>query len=439
MLSRMLYLEIAIVALLMVVNAFFAMSELAVVSSRRIRLQALVREGHHGARAALRLLEDPTRFLSTVQVGITLIGIFAGAFSGAMLADPLAAWLSQWTFMAEHAETVAIAAIVIVITYLSLVVGELVPKRVALGHPERIAARVAPVMEKITWLAGPLATLLKISVDAILRPFNLHKRRDSSITEEDIRALIAEGTRAGVFVQKEREMIDAVLRLADRKVSALMTPRQDVVWLDERASHEEIAAELDRSRHSRLPVCRGTLDEPIGIVHAKDLLRTIIRGEQVSLAEAAVPPLVVPERLPAFRLLDLFRRERVHMALVVNEYGSTEGIVTHGDFLQSIAGGLPELGEQEPPGLFRRKDGTWLVDGGVRVDLFEDRLGVDGLREGGDFDTMAGFVLFRLGRIPSIGDTFDSTGGRFEVVDMDGRRVDTILFTPPAIPPPPDA
>jgi putative hemolysin len=426
----MMIVEIAVVAALIACNAFLAMSELAVVSSRRSRLQSMVRHGHRGARSAVRLLDDPTGFLSTVQAGITMVGILAGAFSGATLAAPFADWLGQWAFAARHAETIAIGLIVLVITYVSLIVGELVPKRIALSNPERIAALVAPAMLRAAQLAAPVVWLLRRSTEALLRPFGLGGARQLNVTEDEVRMMIAEGTRAGVFMPKEREMIDGVLRLADRKVSALMTPRQDVVWLDEQSPPDEIAAEIAAAPFSRLPVCRGTLDDPVGIVHAKDLVRAALRGEPLDLAAAMIAPLVVPERLPALRLLEMFRHEQMHIALVVDEYGSTEGIVTLADVLQSITGGLPELGDEPPAGLFRRQDGSWLIDGALLIDMFEDRVGVRGLRDEDGFDTMAGFVLHRMGRLPAVGDSFEAFGGRFEVVDMDGRRVDTILYAP---------
>jgi putative hemolysin len=426
----MIVVEIVVVVALIAVNAFLAMSELAVVSSRRSRLQSMARNGHRGAKAAVRLLEDPTGFLSTVQVGITMVAILAGAFSGATLAEPFAEWLRRWPFAARYAEPIAIGLIVLAITYASLIVGELVPKRIALTNPERIAAFVAPIMMRAAQLGAPVVWLLRRSTETVLRPFRLGGARETNVTEDEVRMMIAEGTRAGVFMPKEREMIDGVLRLADRKVSAIMTPRQDVVWLDEGSAPEDLAAGIAAARFSRLPVCRGTLDDPIGIVHAKDLIRAALRGEPLDLAAAMIAPLVVPERLPALRLLEMFRHEQMHIALVVDEYGSTEGIVTLADVLQSITGSLPELGEEPPAGLFRREDGSWLVDGALLIDVFEDRVGVRGLDDEDGFDTMAGFVLHRLGRLPAVGDSFEAFGGRFEVVDMDGRRVDTILYAP---------
>jgi putative hemolysin len=406
------------------------MSELAVVSSRRSRLQVLVRNGRQGARAAVRLNESPTRFLSAIQIGITLVGVFAGAFSGVTLSEPVAAWLSQWPPVAAYAEPISIGSIVAVVTYVSLVIGELVPKSVALRQPERIATLVAPTMESFVRFARPFTWLLEVSTDALLRPLGLTGKRESTVTEDEVRALIAEGTRAGVFVPKEREMIDGVLRLADRRVGAIMTPRQDIVWLDSSVDHENLVAEIINTSHTRLLVCDGSLDELLGIAHTRDLMRVALLGETINLRALALEPIVVPERLQALSLLDLFRRGRLHIAVVVDEYGSTEGIVTLSDVLRSIAGSFPETGDQQAPSLYRRDDGSWVVDGGLPVDDFEHAVGVHGLREDADFETIGGFVLHRLGRIPVVGDRFDAARGRFEVIDMDGRRIDTVLYTP---------
>jgi putative hemolysin len=429
----MIGLEILVVGALILVNGFLAMSELAIVSVRRSRLQSLLRRGARGAKgasAALRLREDPTRFLSTVQVGITLVGIVAGAFGGATLSGPLAGWLDRGALPSEYAEPLAFGLIVVAITYVSLIFGELVPKRIALSHPAGIAAAVGPAMERLARIAGPVGWLLQASTEAVLRPFGLTGRPDSTVTEDEVRALIAEGTRVGVFLRNEQEMIEGVLRLADRKVSALMTPRHEVVWIDEHAPAADIAEQLTGQRFSRFPVCSGTLDEPVGIVHTKDLVREALRGRPFELTRAMLPALVVPEGLRALKLLDMFRRERLHMAIVVDEYGSTQGVVTLADILQSITGGLPELGEDSPPGIARREDGSWLVDGALPVDVFEYQMGIQGLRADGDFETMAGFVLHRFGHLPAAGEHFEAFGGRFEVVDMDGWRVDAILFTP---------
>lgn len=425
----MVLIEIAVLLMLIFFNAVLAMSELAVVASRRSRLKKLVRDGHRGARMALQLIEDPTRFLSTVQLGITLVGILAGAFSSTTIAVHMAAALEHVPAVAPYARTLAIAIIVPAVTYLSLVVGELAPKRIALHSPERIAARLAPSMQLLARLASPAVWVLKASTEMITTAIGLRGTRSLTVSEDEVRLLIAEGTRAGVFMPREREMIDGVLRLADRSAHAVMTPRVDVAWLEENATTEEIAAFVSVKRLSRIPVCRGNIDNPLGVVHAKDLIGAGLRGEPIRLSDFIVAPLVVPETVSVLTLLDLFRRRGLHMAIVVDEYGSTEGIVTLADVLRSVTGELPEIGEDTEPGLQRQDDGSWLVDGGYPIDEFEEQVGLKGLR-GGEYDTVAGWVLHRLGRVPSAGDGFDTQSGRFEVIDMDHLRIDKLLFVP---------
>lgn len=426
----MISVELVVIVILIALNAVLAMSELSVVSSRRSRLQSLVKKRHRGARAALKLLDDPTAFLSTVQIGITMIGVLAGAFSGATLADELGAWLDSFPFIAPYGNPVAIACIVLVVTYFSLVAGELVPKRIAMSDPERIASTLAPFMRSLARFAAPAVWLLRLSTESILKLFGLARERELTVTEDEVRMLVAEGTREGVFMPKEREMIEGVLRLADRTVRAIMTPRTEVIWLDVTASAEDIVEQLDKRRLSRFPVCRETIDNPLGIVHMKDLVRTSLRGEPVSLRESLVPPLVVLDGTPVLKLLDSFRREGLHMAIVVDEYGATQGVVTLADIIEAVAGALPEVGNDLAMALVKRDDGSWLVDGSVAIDEFEDRVGLTGLRGSRTFDTVAGYALYRLGRLPSVGDTFTDRTGHYEIVDMDGRRIDRLVFTP---------
>jgi putative hemolysin len=426
----MLAAEIAVVLLLMLVNGLLAMAELAVVSSRRSRLQSLHQDGRQGAQVVLRLLDDPTTFLSTVQIGITLVGVLAGAFSGATLAERLGEWLDRFSLIAPHGGGVAFALVVIVVTYLSLVIGELVPKRIALTDPERVAAAIAPAMEVLARVASPAVWVLKGATEGLLRSLGLGAARDTTISEDEIRVLITEATMAGVFMPKEREMIEGVLRLADRSVRAIMTPRAEVAWLEEKAGAAEILQMLRDRRLSRFPVCRETLDHPLGIVHMKDIVRAAVAGEPIDLTALMVPPPVVIEGTPVLRLLESFRTEGVHMAIVVDEYGAVQGVVTPVDVLESVAGELPEQGEAREQTITKRADGSWLVDGSVAIDEFEDRVGARGLRGSNSFNTVAGYALFRFGRLPIVGDAFDDRFGRFEVVDMDGRRIDKILFQP---------
>jgi putative hemolysin len=435
----MVYIELFVILALIVLNGALAMSEMAVVSSRRARLDTMAASGSRGARIALRLIDDPNRFLSTVQIGITLVGILAGAFGGATLAGRLGTWLDRFPVVAPHGDALAIAIVVPAITYLSLIVGELVPKRIALANPERVASALAPSMNALSRFAAPAVWLLRDSTDAVLGLLGLSGTRDTAVTEEEVRSMITEGTQAGIFVPQEREMIEGVMRLADRTVRAVMTARTDIVWIDIEDTHDEILRTLTEARHSRLLVCRGSTDEPVGVVHTKDLLPAALRRETIDLEAHLVPPLVVPDRTPALRLLDLFRKEGVHMAVVVDEFGSTQGVVTPTDVLEAIAGELPELGEEPELELVRRDDGSWLVDGLVPIDEFEDRMGLKDLREGHDFQTVAGFVLHHLGHLPNIGEALEVRDLRFEVVDMDGRRIDRILVSGPAVEAPEEA
>jgi putative hemolysin len=422
--------EILVLLVLVLANALLAMSEMAVVSSRRSRLQELVKKRHRGARIAMRLLEKPTDFLSTVQVGITLIGVLAGAFSGATLAGQFGAWLDQWPLIAPYGQPTAIAVVVLCFTYVSLIIGELVPKRIALNDPERVASALAPLMRGVARVATPAVWLLRLSTEGLLRVLGLERDRALTVTEDEVRMLVAEGTRSGVFVPKEREMIEGVLRLADRTARAIMTPRTEVVWLDINSTAADIVAQLDARRLSRFPVCRETIDHPVGIVHMKDLARAALAGRAVSLEESMLQPLVVLDGTPVLKLLEGFKREGMHMALVVDEYGATQGVVTLADIIEAVAGALPEAGSELESALVKRSDGSWLVDGSVGIDEFEDRLGVSGLRGSRTFDTVAGYALFRLGRIPVVGDTFTDRTGHYEIVDIDGRRIDKLVYRP---------
>jgi putative hemolysin len=431
----MLYLEIVVLLVLIVLNGLLAMSELAVVSSRRARLERMAASGDRGARAALRLVADPGRFLSSVQIGITLVGIFAGAFGGATVAARIGRWLNGFPGVAPNGEEIAFVLTVVAVTYLTLIVGELVPKHIALANPERIAARIARPMQILARVAGPAVWLLKISTESVLALLGLKDVRRQPITEEELKSMIAEGTRAGVFVPEEQGMIEGVLRLADRQVRAVMTPHTDLFWIDVTGAPEAIVAKLHENRHSRILLCEGSIDRPIGVVHTRDLVPLPGIVGAADLRRVMVAPLVVPETMPVLRLLDRFRREGVHMAIAVDEYGLTEGIVTPTDVLEAIAGDLPERGEIAAPTIVERADGSWLVDGMMPLDEFEDRTGLHDLDGDGTFHTVAGFVLHRLGHLPGIGESFEYRGARFEIIDLDGRRIDKLIVYPATIEP----
>jgi putative hemolysin len=427
-------LEIVIIVALTLLNGVFAMSELAVMSSRRTRLQAMAEQGSGGARTALRLIDDPSRFLSTVQIGITMVGIVAGAYGGATLGERLGSWLDSFPALAGYGQTVGIVSVIVIITYLSIVLGELIPKRIALLSPERTATLVAGPMSSLSRVTAPFVWLLGASTDVILKLLGLHGVREETVTEEEVRSMITEGTQTGVFDPREKEMIDGVLRLADRTVRSIMMPRPDVVWLDADDAADTLIETIRTSGHSRFPVARGNLDELVGIVHNRDLLEFAFQGKALDLAALARKPMVVHDGTPILKLLDLMKGSGLHMAVVVDEYGSIEGIVTITDILESIAGDLPEPGEAAEADAVRRDDGSWLVNGWMPVDAFEDAVGVRGLRDRGSFDTLAGFVLQGIGHIPTPGEWFEHDGVRFEVMDMDGRRIDKVLVTPPSEP-----
>lgn len=424
--------ELLFIFFLILLNGAFAMSELAVVSSRRARLKRMVTRGSRGASAALRLIDDPSRFLSTVQIGITLIGIGAGAYGGATIGEEFGAWLNlSFPALAPYGEAIGMGLVIMAITYLSLIFGELVPKRLALHNPERIAVIVAPPMLWLSKAAAPLVWFLKVSIDAILRLLKRDMPRENTVTEDEVKSLITEGTQSGIFVPQEREMIEGVLRLADRTVRMIMTPRNEVVWLDVNADPKLIQRQIAESGFSHFPVCRGALDELIGIVHAKDLLDATLRGEPLTVAKYIHEPMVVPESTPSLRLLEQFKKTGVHIAVVVDEFGMVEGVATLTDIMESIVGELTEKGEKPTLETVQREDGSWLVDGMMPIDEFEDRVGLHGLKSTGKFETVGGFVLHVLGHFPVTGEHFMYEGTRFEVVDMDGHRVDKVLVHPP--------
>lgn len=419
--------DIAILFMLIAVNGLFAMAEMAVVSSRQTRLEQLADEGSRGARAALRLLDHPTRFLSSVQIGITLIGVLAGVYSGVTFAEPLGDWLSRWDALAPWADTGAYVVVVVGVTYLSVVLGELVPKRWALAHPEGTAALLAPLLEGVAWFSAPLVWLLQRSTDLLLRLLGLDKAQRTAVSEEEIRAMIAEGTRTGVFHQQEHRMIEGVLRLADRNVRSVMVPRGDVVWLDLDDSREALWRLVQASGHSRYLVCRGEIDELIGVARATEVIDWLHAKTADDLAQRVATPLVVQETTTVLRLLELFREAALQMAIVVDEHGSIEGVVTPADVLRAIAGELPDSSGPDVPEAVRRDDQSWLLDGRLPIDEAQRLLERDDMASGDDYTTVAGFVLAQLGRLPETAESFVWKDLRVEVVDMDGRRIDKLL------------
>ncbi len=424
----MIWQEIFIVLLLILLNGFFALSELAIVSSRRARLQQYAEEGRRGAIAAIKLVDDPTGFLSAVQVGITLIAILLGAYGEATLAAPLAAALEPLAYIGRNAGAVSTAIVIVSITFTSLIAGELVPKRLALRNPERLACIVAPAMRFLSRVALPVIWLLRRITEFALRLFEAPAADDTRFTEEEVKTLIAEGTEAGVFAPAEREMLEGVLRIADRTVRSIMTPRPDVVWLDLDESIDAVVKTIAESGHSRFPIARDDVDNIIGIVQAKDLFEMSCRGNDLDLRGAARDPIYIHEGTPILKLLESFRASTVHMAVVLDEHGTVQGIVTPTDILAAIAGDFPEREGEEEPSAVMRADGSWLLDGQMPVYEVERKLELKGLSAiDEEYTTLAGFVLTQLGHIPVPGEAFDWNNWRFEVVDLDGRRIDKVL------------
>jgi putative hemolysin len=420
-------LEMLIVLGLVLLNGYFAMSELAVVSARPARLETLARKGGRSARLALALARDPGRMLSTVQIGITLVGIVAGAFGGAALAEPLDNTLARVPGLAPFSAEIAYTSVVIGITYLSLIIGELVPKQLALRAPERVATVVAPVIDLLSRISTPAVWLLDASSRLVLRLLGSEAQPRETVTEEEVRTLIAEGTRTGVFHREEQEMIGRVLRLADRPVRAIMTPRAELVWLNVDDDPAEIARVIRESGHSRFLVGKGGLDDVLGIVHVRSLLDACLAGRTMDLRAAVRPALVLHDNMPVLRALEALRQARVSMALVVDEYGEVEGVVTVEDVLEAVVGDMPKHRLREEPAIIRREDGSLLMDGLLPLDELKLALGFESLPGERTYHTLGGFILAQLGRVPKEGQTLAYSGWRFEVVDMDGRRIDKVL------------
>jgi putative hemolysin len=419
-------LELLLVLVLILINGVLAMSELAVVSARRSRLKAMAERNVPGAKRALKLASDPGRFLSTVQIGITLVGILAGAFSGATLGNRLAEWITGLGITPGLASALGFGLVVTLITYLSLVIGELVPKQLALRHAERLACFVAPAMTVLARVASPFVSLLDQSGRLVLKLFGPRHVGERQVTEEEIRVLVAEAESAGIIEPEEGRMISAVMRLGDRPVRSVMTPRTEVDMVDLSDSPAEIKRTITESVHSRIPAHDGNPDEIIGVIHAKDMLDAYIKRRKVDPRRFVRTAPVIPDKTDALEVIEKFKNSDVHMGLVHDEYGHFEGVVTSADVLEAIAGAFRTLEGEPEPNAVQRDDGSWLLSGTMPVEELTDITAI-ALPQRRDFHTLAGFVLEQLGHIPELGETFDSGDWRFEIIDLDGRRIDKVL------------
>lgn len=416
--------QILVIFLLILLNGLFAMSETAVFASRRARLKHLANEGDAKARKALGLAENPNRFLPTVQLGITLIGVLAGAFGGALIAGAMAAQMGRVPFLAPYAHPISLAVVVVLITYFSMLIGELVPKRVALQNPERIASGIAGLMSFISRALTPIVWFLGKSTDLVLRFLRIKPNKEPPVTEEELQVLLEQGTQAGVFEEAEQDMVEGVFSLGDRRVNALMTPRNEIVWLDVNDSAAEIRRKIADSPYSRYPVCVDSLDHILGVVKVKDVLLADVQdGKQ--LKQLVRPALFIPETAFGSRALEMFKGGKAEIVLIVDEFGVVQGLLTLSDIMEEIVGDL-EVGE---PQATQRQDGSWLLDGMLPVDEFKDIFKIEQLPDEEEYETLGGFVMMYLGRIPLTDEQFEWKGLRFEIEDMDDKRVDKILVT----------
>ncbi len=428
-----LLLEFSIIFLLILFNGLFSMSETAIVSARKARLQQMADEGNGRAAAALALANNPNRFLATVQIGITLIGILTGVFGGATITEELVTALSGFPALAPYSSAIAGVVVVSLLTYFTLIMGELVPKRLALNNGERIASTVARPMALLSTITWPVVRLLGISTDFVLRLLRVKPSSEPLVTAEEIMVMVEQGAEVGLFERSEQDLIERVLALDERRIESFMTPRGKIIALDIAATTDEVRRKLLDSQHSRFPVIDSNLDDVLGVVRAKDILSQNLAGQSFDLGSLVRPALFLPEITTALQALERFRQAGTHVALVLDEYGGIQGMITHNDVLEAIVGYDPSQDTPDEPRIVRRADGSWLVDGLTAIGDFEDALDLDALREDASrrYQTVGGLVMNEVAGVPSTGQSFIWRGLRFEVVDMDGRRVDKVLVTLP--------
>ncbi|MGB8980576.1 MAG: hemolysin family protein [Anaerolineales bacterium] len=417
--------EILIIIAIILINAIFVLSEMSVSASRKARLQQRVNEGDKRANTVLHLMENPNLFLATVQIGISLVGVFVGAVGGATLSEPLSGLLARVPWLVDYADSAALGIVVIGIAFVSIVLGELVPKRIALHNPERIAATLAGPMIVVSRLFSPLVWLLGRVTDLVLKLMGIEPGTEPPVTEEEIQLLIDQGTQAGVFEEAEHDMVEGVFSLGDRRVYSLMTPRPDIVWLDVEDSIEDIRQKISECNFSRFPVRQGSLDVILGIVKARDLLMRSLNDEPIVLKDLLNPAFFVPETMFASKGLEILKEKGTDMLLVIDEFGALQGLLTINDILEEIVGAM----EIEEPQATQRQDGSWLLDGMLEVDEFKEIFDLPVLPHEDEYETLSGFVMVSLGRLPQPTDRFEWHGLKFEVMDMDGRRVDKVLVT----------
>lgn len=413
------------IGILLILNGLLSMAEAALLSSRKARLQSESNKGNRGATAALKLTENPNQFLSVIQIGITTIDLLIGALTGATLGVWINLKLEQYTALAPYSEIIGLLVGVLPIAYLSLVLGELVPKRLALRDPEGVSSAIATSMFFFSRVFHPIVRFLSLSTEFILRMLGVRVTEEPQVTEEEIQLLIDQGTQAGVFEEAEQDMVEGVFSLGDQRVYSLMTPRTDIVYLDISDSIEQIREKIAKSEFSRFPVRQGSLDTILGMVKARDLLMRSLAGEEIKLKDLLKPAYFIPETMLASRALEIFKEKGTELLLVIDEFGGIQGLLTINDILEEIVGQI----EMEEPQATQRQDGSWLLDGMLEVDEFKDIFKLGVLPHEDEYETLSGFVMMSLRRVPQTSDQFEWQGLRFEVIDMDGRRVDKVLVT----------
>lgn len=423
--------EVIVIIVLIILNGILSMSELAIVSSRKAKLQKLLNEGKKHAQTVIDLSEDPNQFLSTIQIGITLIGILTGALGGATLSDPLANLIAPYV---PYSQIISVVLVVVITTYLSLIIGELVPKRVALNNPEKVAVKVAKVMKILSKICGPLVVILSKSTNAALWFLGIRNDVKNTVTEEEIELMIEEGRAEGTIEKEEEDIIKRVFKLDDKKVDSIMTPRNEIVWIDLNDPRDVNKVKIIESKRSIFPVANDELDDFIGVVQAKDILSVLFKDEKFDVNKIVKEPLVVPENLESLELLKKFKenKEYVHMSLVVDEYGSVAGLITLNDLLEGIVGDIPGIDEEDDPMAIKRNDGSWLIDGRTQIDKFKEIFNIDEDfpdEKEDNFSTLAGFILSYSGEVPDEGERYQWNKFCFEIVDMDGHQIDKILVT----------
>lgn len=432
--------EVLFIFVLVVGNGLFAMTEIAVVSARKARLQQWANEGNLRAKAALALANSPNRFLATIQVVITLVTLLTGAYGGSTIAEKLSANMVNWPLIGQYRERIALTLVVLGVTFLQVIFGELVPKTIALHNAERIASFTAWPMQVISRIASPVVSFLGFVTDTILRLLGSKPSNEPPVTGDEINVMIAQGTEAGVFQESQQDIMESVIELNERRINSIMTPRPEIVWINVDSTADELRDMILESTYSRFPVCQDNLDNVLGIIHTKEMLADCISGRPIDLRSHTRKALTIPDTIPVLKSLESFKESGIHIALVIDEYGSLQGLVTLNDILEAIVGDIASHDQKDGnPGAVQREDGSWLVDGMQTIEDFKELMTIDKLPEEGNdtYQTLGGFVMMQLGRIPKPGDHFMHDEVRFEVLDMDGNRVDKVLVKRETHPVPP--